>query len=143
MLLTPSYATHVSSAKSNAHSNFNHGTDHNTRPHTMIEHCVFVRFKSSVTPEQRLALVQAFEGLVGRIDGLLSVAAGVNTPYEAKSHGFGHGFIVRLTDAQALSAYQQDKQHQALGAALVAAADGGENGILVFDMVHDARQPTS
>jgi hypothetical protein len=108
----------------------------------MIEHCVFVRFKSSVTSEQRLALVHAFEGLVGRIDGLLSVAAGVNTPYEAKSHGFGHGFIVRLTNAQALRAYQQDDQHQVLGAALVAAADGGENGILVFDMVHDAGQPT-
>lgn len=104
----------------------------------MIEHGVFVRFKSSVTQEQRLALVHAFEGLVGRIDGLISVTADVNTPFEAKGHGFHHGFIVRLTNMQALSAYQQNDQHQVLGAALVAAADGGENGILVLDMVHDA-----
>jgi hypothetical protein len=108
----------------------------------MIEHCVFVRFKASVSQEQRLALVQAFQGLVGSIDGLLSLIAGSNTPFESKGRGFDHGFIARFADAQALKVYQQDSRHQEMGAALVAAADGGESGILVFDLVHESRPLT-
>lgn len=104
----------------------------------MIDHCVFVRFQPTVPPEKRLQLVQAFEALVGHIDGLLSLRAGANVPFEHKSHGFDHGFIARFNDAHALASYQSDARHQVLGAALVAHAVGGLDGIFVFDLIIDA-----
>ena len=102
----------------------------------MIEHCVFIRFQDDVLPEKCLQLVQAFEDLQGQMDGLVSISAGHNTPFEAKSHGFEYGFIARFTSNKALLAYQADPRHQVLGAALVAHAPGGLDGIFVVDLAH-------
>jgi hypothetical protein len=41
---------------------------------------------------------------------------------------------VDFTDWAALAAYQDHPDHRRLGAALVAAAEGGLDGILVFDL---------
>jgi hypothetical protein len=45
-----------------------------------------------------------------------------------------HGFTVDFTDWAALQAYQDHPDHKRVGAALVAAAIGGIDGILVFDL---------
>ena len=45
-----------------------------------------------------------------------------------------HGFVADFADWPALAAYQQDEEHKAFGAGLVAHAEGGIDGILVFDL---------
>jgi hypothetical protein len=48
--------------------------------------------------------------------------------------GFAEGFIVDFTDAVARDAYLEDEEHRKTGAKIVAAAEGGVAGILVYDI---------
>jgi hypothetical protein len=45
-----------------------------------------------------------------------------------------HGFVADFADWAALETYQQHPDHKRVGAALVASAQGGIEGILVFDL---------
>jgi Stress responsive A/B Barrel Domain len=45
-----------------------------------------------------------------------------------------HGFVADFSDWAALAAYQAHPDHKRVGAALVANAVGGLDGILVFDL---------
>ena len=44
------------------------------------------------------------------------------------------GFVVDFADWAAVQAYQNHPDHKAVGAEPVAAAEGGMDGILVFDL---------
>jgi len=101
----------------------------------MIQHCVWLRFRPDVSAEQRHALFQELADLVGVIPGLRSVYSGANARFEDLDHGFSDGFIATFDDEAALAAYQVHPLHQATGAKLVAAAVGGLQGLLVFDLV--------
>jgi hypothetical protein len=101
----------------------------------MIQHCVWLRFRPDVSAEQRHALFQELADLVGVIPGLRSVHSGANAHFEDLDHGFADGFIATFDDEAALAAYQAHPLHQATGAKLVAAAVGGLQGLLVFDLV--------
>ncbi len=101
----------------------------------MIEHCVWLRFRPEVSAAERRALFQEIADLVGVIPGLSSVRSGSNARYEDLDHGFADGFIATFDDEAALAAYQAHPLHQATGAKLVAAALGGLQGLLVFDLV--------
>jgi hypothetical protein len=101
----------------------------------MIQHCVWLRFRPDVSAEQRHALFQELADLVGVIPGLRSVHSGANARFEDLDHGFADGFIATFDDEAALAAYQVHPLHQATGAKLVAAAVGGLQGLLVFDLV--------
>jgi hypothetical protein len=50
-----------------------------------------------------------------------------------------HGFVADFSDWKALSAYQEDADHKRFGAGLVAHAEGGIDGILVFDLAAGGR----
>lgn len=100
----------------------------------MIEHCVWLRFRPELSAHQRQALFQEIADLVGVIPGLRAVRFGTNARYEDLDHGFADGFIASFDDAAALAAYQAHPAHQATGAKLVAAALGGLQGLLVFDL---------
>ncbi len=101
----------------------------------MIEHCVWLRFRPEITPQARQALFQEIADLVGVVPGLRAVRFGANARFEDLDHGFADGFIASFDDAAALAAYQQHPAHKATGAKLVAAAQGGLQGLLVFDLV--------
>ena len=45
-----------------------------------------------------------------------------------------HGFTIDFADWAALAIYAADPDHQAFGGQLVAHAQGGIDGILVFDL---------
>lgn len=100
----------------------------------MIHHCVFVRFRSDVTEADKLALWGDLRSLVGVLPGLLELRAGANARYEDLDQGFADGFIAVFDGPLALSAYQTHPLHRATGARLVAAAQGGLQGLLVFDL---------
>ena len=65
---------------------------------------------------------------------MLSFAPLVNiSPEHPAVHGFLDGFLVELADAAARDAYLADPTHQAVGAKLTAACEGGRDGLIVFD----------
>ena len=48
--------------------------------------------------------------------------------------GYTHGFTVEMESYAILEAYQAHPEHRAVGARLVAATEGGIDGILVLDI---------
>ncbi|MGB1008455.1 MAG: Dabb family protein [Thiolinea sp.] len=101
----------------------------------MIKHCVFIRFKAEITENQRNTLYQSIHELRHHLPGWLNFVAGANVTIEAgMDKGFNGGFIIDLADTTARDTYLNDEQHQQVGSQLVAAAEGGIDGILVFDL---------
>jgi len=100
----------------------------------MIRHCVFVKFRAEITPEQRAEIYAGLNALVGKIEGLMSADFGPNISPEGQSKGFNDGFIMDLADDAARDRYLVDPAHKAAGAKLVAALEGGVAGLMVFDL---------
>ncbi len=102
----------------------------------MIRHCVFIRFKPSFTRAERKTIFAEISALKGRLPGLLAVHTGTNvSPETGMDKGFAEGFMVDFAGVAASETYQNDPAHKATGAKIVAAAEGGLAGILVFDLV--------
>ena len=81
----------------------------------MIRHVVLVRFRADVPDAERLAIRDAL-----RPEGL--------------QRGLNAGFTIDFADAAARDAYLADPGHAAAGARLVAAAEGGVDGLVVVDL---------
>lgn len=101
----------------------------------MIRHCVFIRFRPEVSAAERNALFDAIAALKDRLPGIVAVHVGANVSPEAgMDKGYSDGFVVDFDGAAARDAYLEDADHRAVGARLVAAAEGGVDGILVYDI---------
>ena len=101
----------------------------------MIRHIVLLRFKDSVTAETKAAHYAELEGLKGHLKGILGSNFGPNvSPEEPVIHGFKDGFWFDFVDEAARDAYLVDPAHKTAGANLVANAEGGIEGLIVFDM---------
>lgn len=101
----------------------------------MIRHCVFIRYKPETTAAEKARINSEIAGLKGRLDGLLAVHVGDNvSPETGMDKGYAEGFIVDFRDAAARDAYLADPDHRETGARIVAAAEGGVDGILVYDL---------
>jgi hypothetical protein len=101
----------------------------------MIRHCVFVRFSPQTAQETRTLLFSDIAALAERMPGLLAAHVGPNvSPEHGMDKGFSAGFILDFDSADARDAYLGDAEHQRIGARIVAAADGGVDGILVYDL---------
>ena len=100
----------------------------------MIRHCVFVRFRPEISADERAEIYAGLNALVGQIDGLLTAHFGANVSPEGLAQGFNDGFIMDLSNQAARDRYLTDPAHQAAGSKLVAALQGGRDGLIVFDM---------
>jgi hypothetical protein len=100
----------------------------------MIRHIVLIRFRPEVTAAAVADLFAELHQINGKIPGLLAITAGKSESPEQMERGYMHGFVVDFADWEALQAYQDHPEHQVLGAGLVAAAVGGKDGILCFDL---------
>jgi hypothetical protein len=100
----------------------------------VIRHIVLVRFRTEVTEAQIAAMFADLEAIRTRISGVLSITSGRSESPEKIERGYMHGFVVDFDGWDALEAYQTHPDHKALGAKLVAHAQGGLDGILVFDL---------
>jgi hypothetical protein len=100
----------------------------------MIRHCVFVKFRSDVDADERAAIYAGLGTLVGQIEGLLSFDCGPNISPEGRSQGFNDGFIMDFADEAARDRYLPHPAHKAAGSRLVAALEGGRDGLVVFDI---------
>ncbi|WP_374374858.1 Dabb family protein [Tabrizicola sp.] len=103
----------------------------------MIRHIVLLKARPEVTEDHLEAIFADLHAL--HLPGLLALHSGRSESPEQIERGYLHGFTVDFADWQALAAYQSHPDHQRVGRALVAAAEGGIDGILVFDLpIEDA-----
>lgn len=102
----------------------------------MITHCVFIRYAAATDVATRERIYMALNALKPRIAGLLDIVVAANSSPEGLDKGFSEGFIVTFANAAARDAYLVDEEHAKVGAMIVAAAEGGVDGILVYDLEH-------
>jgi hypothetical protein len=98
----------------------------------MIRHIVLIRFRADL-PEARIAEVLGQLGPLSRRLGFAAVWGRSESP-EQIERGYMHGFVADFASWEALAGYAADAGHKAFGADLVAHAEGGLDGILVFDL---------
>lgn len=100
----------------------------------MIRHLVALRFRPDTPDATRQALFDDLAGLRSRLDGILDFQTRRNVSVEdAVVRGFRDLFWFDFRDAAVRDAYLADTVHQAIGARIVAATDGGLDGVLVID----------
>jgi hypothetical protein len=100
----------------------------------MIRHIVLVRFRPDVAEASIAAIFADLAAIRAVVPGVQAIHAGRSESPEQIERGYRHGFTVDFDDWAALAAYQVHPDHQRVGAALVAHAEGGLDGILVFDL---------
>jgi hypothetical protein len=98
----------------------------------MIRHIVLLKARSEV-PDAHIAAIFADLHALD-LPGILAIHSGRSESPEQIERGYLHGFTVDFADWDALATYQAHPDHKRVGAALVAAAQGGLDGILVFDL---------
>ena len=100
----------------------------------MIVHCVFLRFSAGIGERDKLALYAEIAALKQRIPGMLDFSAGPNASPEGLDKGFSDGFVVTFADAAARDRYLADPEHAKAGGKIVAATEGGLDGVFVYDL---------
>lgn len=100
----------------------------------MIRHIVLIRFRPDVTEDAITAIFTDLQAIRAKLAGVLAITSGRSESPEAIERGYMHGFVADFSDWAALQAYQDHPDHKRVGAALVAGAVGGIDGILVFDL---------
>jgi hypothetical protein len=103
----------------------------------MIQHIVLVRFRPEVSANSKAAIFADLAGLKRRLPGMTGFVAGPNVSPEGLGKGYLDGFVCTFDSASARDGYLVDEEHQRIGARLVAAADGGTDGLIVFDIESD------
>lgn len=99
----------------------------------MIRHIVLVRLDPSVAAAEEAAIFEALRDLQGVVPGMRSFASGPNVSPEGLAKGFTHAFVASFDDEAARNAYLVHPAHRAAGARLVAATEGGLDGLVVLD----------
>ncbi len=100
----------------------------------MIRHIVLMKARKDVTEGHIAAIFADLAAIRTKLPGILSLHSGRSESPEKIERGYLHGFTIDFTDWAALAAYQDHPDHKRAGAMLVAAAEGGIEGILVFDL---------
>ena len=101
----------------------------------MIRHFALIRFRSNFCQEEKEKLFDAFLLLKNQLTVIRDLQFRPNVSFEDHvKHNFNDALIPDFEDAAARDAYLVDLRHQAVGAQLVSAAEGGLKGIVVFDM---------
>lgn len=100
----------------------------------MIRHIVLMKARPDVTEAHIATIFADLAAIQAKLPGILAIHTGRSESPEQIERGYMHGFTVDFTDWAALAAYQDHPDHKRAGAALVAASEGGIDGILVFDL---------
>jgi hypothetical protein len=100
----------------------------------MIRHIVLCRLRADLPATEAEALVAAIRGMKGEIPGIVAVAIGPDNSPEGLARGYTHGFTVDFVDTAARDDYLPHPNHIKVATMLVAATEGGADGLLVFDL---------
>ncbi len=96
----------------------------------MIRHVVLLKLHNAAEATQ---IFTALKALQPQIPGILTIASGIDCSPEGLQRGYTHGFTVDFIDAAARDAYLPHPAHQIVGGMVVAACEGGVDGVLVLD----------
>ncbi len=99
----------------------------------MIRHIVLIRFRADVT-EPQIATIFAALPKLANLPGVLAHTCGRSESPEQIERGYMHGFTIDFTSWEALAGYAENPDHKTFGGQLLAHAEGGIDGILVFDL---------
>ena len=99
----------------------------------MIRHVVLIRHRLDLPAAEVRAIEAMFRALRARLDGFLAYHGGPDVNLEGLDRGYRHGHVLDFADQAARMGYHDDPEHKLLGARLVAAAEGGVDGLLVVD----------
>ncbi|CAM5770767.1 stress responsive protein [Labrys miyagiensis] len=99
----------------------------------MIRHIVLANLRSNLSKAEADSLFAALAGMKAEIPGIIAFSAGANNSPEGIDRGHTHGFTVDFVDAAARDAYLPHPHHVKVAQQLVAATQGGVDGILVLD----------
>ena len=101
----------------------------------MIRHIVALRFGSDTSEAEKSEIYSALRGMSDHVEGVLDFRTFRNvSPEEAVVHGFLDAFWFDFRDAGVRDAYLIHPAHQAVGKRIIAATDGGPEGVLVLDL---------
>ena len=81
-------------------------------PGKVLRHCVLVKFKAGLTPEQIKESEEAFRSLKSKIDIIKDFEWGTDVSVEGKAEGFTHCFLVTFADAKDRDAYLPHAAHK-------------------------------
>ena len=100
----------------------------------MIRHLVALRFKPDISQETKRDLYDRLAALSSRIDGILDFQSRANVSVEDPLvRGYRDLFWFDFRDTRVRDTYLEEEVHQAIGADIVAALEGGADGVFVFD----------
>jgi Stress responsive A/B Barrel Domain len=96
----------------------------------MIRHVVLLKLRDAGEAPQ---IFTALKALQTQIPGIVDIRCGSDCSPEGLQRGFTHAFTVDFVDAGARDGYLPHPAHQKVGAMIVAACEGGVEGVLVLD----------
>ncbi|MEL7114347.1 MAG: Dabb family protein [Pseudomonadota bacterium] len=100
----------------------------------MIRHLVALQFKPETSDAVKQGIYDDLAALDQRIAGILDFQARANVSAEdALVRGFRDLFWFDFKDIAVRDAYLVDEVHQSIGARIVAATEGGPDGVFVMD----------
>lgn len=101
----------------------------------MIRHIVALKFRKDISHEKKQQLYAELKALSGHVDGILDFRTFANvSPEVPVVRGFHDVFWFDFRDAHVRDAYLEHPAHKAAGSNLVAAMEGGLDGIFVADV---------
>jgi len=100
----------------------------------MIRHCVFLRFRSDLPQTEKDGIWADLAALKALIPGFDALHIGANVSPEGLDKGFSEGFVIDFDGPAARDAYLVHPDHVKLGGRIVAALEGGVDGVLVYDI---------
>lgn len=101
----------------------------------MIRHCVFIKYRPDVPRGEKAAIAADIRALKDVVPGILAVHVGDNvSPETGMDKGYAEGFIVDFDGPASRDAYLVHPDHQKAGGRIVAAARGGVEGVIVYDL---------
>ena len=78
----------------------------------VLRHCVLVKFKADLTPEQIKESENAFRSLKSKIDVIKDFEWGTDVSVEGKAEGFTHCFLVTFAEAKDRDTYLPHAAHK-------------------------------
>jgi Stress responsive A/B Barrel Domain len=96
----------------------------------MIRHVVLLKLRDT---SDASSIFTALKSLESQIPGIIDIRCGADSSPEGLQRGFTHAFTVDFVDAAARDGYLPHPAHQKVGAMIVAACEGGVDGVLVLD----------
>lgn len=100
----------------------------------MLRHCIFVKFAASIPYSERASYLEAFTKSARDLVGVRDICVSENFSNEiGMDKGFSDGLVAELEDVSARNRLVNDPPYIEAMERLLAAADGGFKGIMIFD----------